>query len=169
LDIYGEPPGPSPAVLRPRKQKFAKLAREARRQHATPHSPISDLFEPRPSTYNQILNDARFNIDTSTYFDLPAHQYKALVASARSIATRKTALLEARAYATKRIARTSLNPTLRMAKQQQDWLQWRLAIDKELAILSDLDCFEEVLLADIAIDPKTGRRYQIIPTKIDLK
>jgi hypothetical protein len=56
-----------------------------------------------------------------------------------------------------------------MAKQQQDWLQWRLALDKELAMLSDLGCFEEVLLADVAIDPKTGRRYQIIPTKIDLK
>ena len=48
-----------------------------------------------------------------------------------------------------------------MAKQQQDWLQWRPAIDKELAMLSDLDCFEEVLLADVAIDPKTGRRYDL--------
>ena len=56
-----------------------------------------------------------------------------------------------------------------MAKQQQDWLQWCAAIDKELDILSDLNCFEEVLLADVAIDLKTGRRYQIIPTKIDLK
>ena len=56
-----------------------------------------------------------------------------------------------------------------MAKQQQDWLQWRTAIDKELDMLSDLDCFEEVPLEVVAIDPKPGRRYQIIPTKIDLK
>ena len=56
-----------------------------------------------------------------------------------------------------------------MAKQQQDWLQWRAAIDKELDMLRDLDCFEEVLLADVPIDPIKGRRYQIIPTNIDLK
>ena len=56
-----------------------------------------------------------------------------------------------------------------MAKQQQDWLQRRAAIGKELDMLSDLECFKEIPLEDVAIDPKTGRRYQIIPTKIDLK
>ncbi len=38
-----------------------------------------------------------------------------------------------------------------------------------LDMLRDLDCFKEVLLADVAVDPKTGRRYQIISTKIDFK
>ena len=133
--------------------------------HPFPYLTYLRLAPPRTTrSFN-----ARSNIDTSSYFDQPVHQYKALVASARSIATRKTALLQARAYATKRIVRSSLNPTLRMAKQQQDWLQWRAAIDKELDMLSYLDCFEEVPLKDVAIDPKTGRRYQIIPTKIDLK
>ena len=116
-----------------------------------------------------VHNTRQLPVAAPSYFDRPIHSYKALVASARSIATRKTALLEARALATKRIARTSLNPTLHMARQQDDWLKWREAIDKELQMLRDLDCFEEILLSDVAINPKTGRPYQVIPTKIDLK
>jgi len=36
-------------------------------------------------------------------------------------------------------------------------------------MLRDLGCFDEITLDDVAINPRTGRRYQIILTKIDLK
>ena len=36
-------------------------------------------------------------------------------------------------------------------------------------MLRDMGCYEVVGLEDSRIDPKTGSRYQIIPTKMDLR
>ena len=36
-------------------------------------------------------------------------------------------------------------------------------------MLRDLSCFDEITLDEVAINPRTGRRYQVIPTKMDLK
>jgi hypothetical protein len=94
---------------------------------------------------------------------------KTIKPTARSAVTHLTQRLEALAFVTARRPRTSSNPTLAQAKRQQDWSHWREAILKELHMLRDLDCFEETTLDEVAINPRTGRRYQVIPTKMDLK
>ena len=71
--------------------------------------------------------------------------------------------------AAKKAPRTRLNPTVKQARELEDWPQWLRAIHAELQMLRDMGCYEVVDLADIQIDPKTGRRYQVIPTKMDLR
>jgi hypothetical protein len=69
--------------------------------------------------------------------------------------------------ALKRIPRTKANPTLRQARELPDWVEWYAAVRKELQMLSDMGCFE--LVHQVPINPKTCRRYQVIPCKMDLR
>ena len=69
--------------------------------------------------------------------------------------------------ALKRIPRTKANPTLRQARELPDWADWYAAVRKELQMLADMGCFEVV--RQVPINPKTGRRYQVIPCKMDLR
>jgi hypothetical protein len=77
--------------------------------------------------------------------------------------------MEAMALATNRQARTSANPTFTTAKKLPDWPDWNEAIAKELQMLDDLGCFEQIRRHEVATDPATGRKHQVIPCKIDLK
>jgi hypothetical protein len=77
--------------------------------------------------------------------------------------------MERCALAAKRTPRTRLNPTVHQAKELDDWSRWLTAIQAELQMLKDMGCYDVVRLEDVAINPKTGKRYQIIPTKMDLK
>jgi hypothetical protein len=80
-----------------------------------------------------------------------------------------TARMERLSMAAKKAPRTRLNPTVKQARELEDWPQWLRAIHAELQMLRDMGCYEVVDLADIQTDPKTGRRYQVIPTKMDLR
>ena len=71
--------------------------------------------------------------------------------------------------AARKTPRTRLNPTARQARDLDDWPQWLDAIRKELTMLKDMGCYEEVSPAKVLVNPKTGRRHQIIPTKMDLR
>jgi hypothetical protein len=51
----------------------------------------------------------------------------------------------------------------------EDWPAWLDAIRKELHMLREMGCYDEVRLEDVGINPKTGRRFQIIPTKMDFR
>jgi hypothetical protein len=68
------------------------------------------------------------------------------------------------AGATKRVVRTDANPTLGKARHNEiDWPLWQEAIHKELTMLYDLDCYQQIRKRDIP------RYAQIIQTKCDLK
>jgi hypothetical protein len=71
--------------------------------------------------------------------------------------------------AARRIPRTRANPTLKQARVLSDWTQWFAAVQVELDMLKEMGCYERVDLSQVGIDPATGRRYQIIPTKMDLR
>ena len=36
-------------------------------------------------------------------------------------------------------------------------------------MLKEMGCYEEVSISEVFVNPKTGRRHQIIPTKMDLR
>jgi len=101
--------------------------------------------------------------------DRPPKPPKFLKTSNRTIAIAFSARQERIAMATKRTPRTRANPTLHQAKSLDDWHNWLAAIRAELTMLRDMGCYDTVDLSQVGIDPRTGRRYQIIPTKMDLK
>ena len=69
-------------------------------------------------------------------------------------------------FSAKKITRTAANPTLNSAKStSESYDAWRPAIEAELNLLRDLECYEEVRIEDV---PALARR-NIIPTKMDLK
>jgi hypothetical protein len=80
-----------------------------------------------------------------------------------------TARMERLALATKKVPRTRLNPTVKQARELEDWPMWMRAIHAELQMLKEMGCYDVVRLEDVQINPKTGRKYQIIPTKMDLR
>ena len=92
-----------------------------------------------------------------------------IASTARSIATALLNRQESFAFATKRQVRTTCNPTLAKAKLQDDWSEWFTAIQRELQMLKELGCYDQVRRHEVQIDPKTSRPYQVIPTKMDLK
>lgn len=73
------------------------------------------------------------------------------------------------AFAAKAILHTATNPTVTQARISPHWPQWWDAILKELNTLREMHSYDNILKSDIPPDPHTGRRHQIIPTKIDLK
>ena len=83
-----------------------------------------------------------------------------LQASSQSTARALAARLERLILAAKRIPRTRLNPTVRQATTLEDWPAWLDAIRKELHMLREMGCYDEVRLEDVGINPKTGRRFQ---------
>ena len=92
-----------------------------------------------------------------------------LRARASTTATVLAARLERLTLAARKTPRTRLNFTARQARDLNDWPHWLDAIRKELKMLKDMGCYEEVSLADVLVNPKTGRHHQIIPTKMDLR
>ena len=58
---------------------------------------------------------------------------------------------------------------MRQATTLEDWPAWLEAIQKELTMLREMGCHDEVRFEEVGINPKTGRRFQIIPTKMDLR
>jgi hypothetical protein len=72
-------------------------------------------------------------------------------------------------HAAKRVTRTNINPTLKTARALPDWVEWNTAIHQELDMLKDMGCYEPILKSNIPIDPQTGRPFQIIQSKIDLR
>ena len=77
--------------------------------------------------------------------------------------------MEKLSLAARRVPRTRANPTLKQARVLSDWDQWFAAVQVELSMLKEMGCYECVDLSQVGIDTATGRRYQIIPTKMDLR
>jgi hypothetical protein len=64
--------------------------------------------------------------------------------------------------AVKRIERTTLNPTLRVALQSDQTEAWTRAIDKEMMMLRDMDSYDLVLKSQVP------RHCQILQSKMHL-
>jgi len=67
------------------------------------------------------------------------------------------------AYATKRVIRNDSNPTLKTAQKSDMWPEWKLAIDKEIDMLTELGCYEVIERSSVP------HGKQILQSKMDLR
>ena len=81
----------------------------------------------------------------------------------RSSRFQESALAAAVKTVLSRVPRTATNPTLHQARAGPDWPEWNEAIQKEIAMLNDLGCFEWILQSQIP------SKKQILNSKMDLR